>query len=208
MTVSWLQLEQYALGELNADDRVDVERRLTASSEDRACLDAILHDSADLPPLPSVLPLRKKRYDKLWWASAAALAAAIMLAVLPREAVPSRRSITDGVKGGEAAVTLISERTGVAARSFRDGERFKLLVTCPPWLSSRLSVTMFQSGRRYQPLTNAEHIECGNQVPWPGAFSLDGTGAVEVCVSWGENTPVHSPRELEPNVVCERLEHE
>jgi hypothetical protein len=206
MTISWLQLERYALGELGDSERADVERRLAESREDRACLDAILHDTMELPPLPQVLPLRKKRNDKLRWAGIAALAAAFALVMVPRD-VPSRRSVSDGVKGGEAAITLVSERTGVGARKFRDGERFKLLVTCPAWLSSRLAVVMFQDGQRYHPLTNVEGVACGNQVPWPGAFTLDGAGSVDVCVTWGD-TNARTARELEPDVVCERLEHE
>lgn len=200
MTVSWLQLERYALGELSGDERSEIERKLAASSEDRACLDAILNDETELPPLP--VPIR--RPAKLWWAGLA-IAAAFALAVLPRS-VPSHRSL-DGVKGGEAAITLISERTGVEARSFRDGDRFKLLITCPPSLSSRVSVVMFQGGQRYAPLTNAGSVECGNEVPWPGAFSLDGSGDVDVCVAWG-NADVGSASELEPDAVCTRLAHE
>jgi hypothetical protein len=206
MTISWLQLERYALGEVSASERTDIERRLAESNEDRACLDAILQDSTELPPLPSVTPLRKKRNDKVWWAGVAALAAALALMISPRE-VPSRRSIGDGTKGGEAAITLISERTGQGPRKFRDGERFKLLVTCPAWLSSRVSVVMFQDGQRYHPLTNADGMECGNQVPWPGAFTLDGAGSVDVCVTWGDTNAL-SARELEPDAVCERLKHE
>jgi hypothetical protein len=202
MTISWLTLERYALGELDDVEREEVARRLAASSEDRACLDAILQDDTVLPPLPAVRPVRRKR-SVAGWAGAAALAAAVALALLPGAEVPSRRS----VKGGEAALVLLSERTGTEARKFRDGDRFKLLVTCPPWLSSRLSVVMFQDGRRYQPLANVEALACGNQVPWPGAFALDGAGTVEVCVTWGKSE-ARSARQLEPDVVCERLEHE
>ncbi|HEX5658326.1 MAG TPA: hypothetical protein VFX59_14085 [Polyangiales bacterium] len=200
MTVSWLQLERYALGELSGDERSQVERELADSSEDRACLDAILSDDTVLPPLP--VPLRKKR--TAWWAGAAALAAALALMLMPRD-LPSHRSVSDGVKGGEVAITLISERTGAAARSFRDGDRFKLLLTCPTWLTSRVHVVMFQDGQRYTPLSDT--VECGNQVPWPGAFSLDGSGAVDVCVTWTDAN-VRAPRDLEPDAVCERLRHE
>lgn len=202
MTISWLQLERYALGELTGAERADVERRLEQSSEDRACLDAILEDSVELPPLPAVI--RRKRTP--WWIGGVALAAAIALALVPRD-VPSRRTASDGVKGGEAAVMLISERTGNAPRNFRDGDRFKLLVTCPPWLSSRLSVVLFQDGQRYQPLA-AHDLACGNQVPWPGAFALDGAHDVEVCVTWREHRDARSGRDLEPDAVCERIAHE
>ncbi len=203
MTVSWLQLERYALGELPEDERARIERALASSEEDRACLDAILSDATVLPPLPT--RLQPKPRAKLWWVAAASLAAALALVALPSD-VPSQRVVRDGVKGGDAAIVLISERTGAAAERFRDGDRFKLLVTCPAFLATRLSVVMFQDGQRYQPL--APFDACGNQVPWPGAFVLDGAADVEVCVTWHDDGSARSGRDLQPNAVCQRLEHE
>jgi hypothetical protein len=199
MTVSWLQLERYALDELSGAEREDVERRLAHSDADRACLEAILNDDLVMPPLPT-----PKRTVSPWWWAVVPLAAAFALLVVPTSDLPSRHS--DGVKGGDVVLTLLAERNGGEARSFRDGDRFKLMVTCPPSLSSRLSVVMFQDGRRYEPLPAAE-LSCGNRVPWPGAFALDGAGDVEVCVTWSRNE-ARSARELEPDVACTRLAHE
>ncbi|MET0287048.1 MAG: hypothetical protein ABW352_21370 [Polyangiales bacterium] len=197
MTVSWLQLERYALGELAGSERDDVERRLAESSADRACLDTILNDTFVMPPLPAPKPALSP-----WWWAVVPLAAAFALMMIPTSDLPG----SPGVKGGEVAITLLSERTGSTVRGYRDGERFKLLVTCPPAYSSRLAVVMFQDGQRYQPLAPAD-LACGNQVPWPGAFTLDGAGEVEVCVTWSDK-PARSARELEPDVVCTRLKHE
>jgi hypothetical protein len=197
--VSWLLLERYALGELEQDERADVERRLAASSADRACLEAILNDVSELPPLPAVLP-RKKPLSRASWLAIASMAAALALTVLrPFDASPERPTAPDGVKGGEVALTLISERTGRSPRVFRDGERFKLLVTCPLALSDRLEVVVFQDGQRYRPLAPASDFPCGNEAAWPGAFTLDGASDVDVCVTWGE---------ADDERVCARLRHE
>ena len=56
--VSWLLLERYALGELGPDERADVEARLAASEEDRACLAQIRADTSALPLLPLTAPAR------------------------------------------------------------------------------------------------------------------------------------------------------
>lgn len=206
MTISWLMLERYALGELTGAEREQVERGLAESSADRACLDAILGDATALPPLPEPAP-RRRAPGALLWAGAAALAASLALALLRPDAVPSRRSLGDGVKGGEAAVLLVSERTGQAPQSFRDGDRFKLLVTCPAWLASRMEVVVFQGAERYTPLSGTGPAACGNLVPWPGAFALDGDQPVDVCVSW-RGRPARSVHELGDEAVCVHLEHQ
>ncbi|HEY6878915.1 MAG TPA: hypothetical protein VI299_12885 [Polyangiales bacterium] len=203
--VSWLMLERYALGELSPDERAQVEQRLAMSDADRACLASILADDTVLPPLPTPLPRRKRA----WWIGAALAAAAALAFIVPAARVPSHRRSDEGLKGGEVAITLFSERTGNGPEVFRDGDRFKLMVTCPVSLAPRLSVLMFQDGRRYQPLARPEHFACGNQVPWPGAFSLDGEGDVDVCLSWAESTQrARSAGELAPEVTCVRLRHE
>lgn len=207
--VSWLMLERYALGELDERERGDVERALAASSEDRARLDAILGDSTELPPLPV---LHERRLATRW-ITGLGLAAALALALVrPFAGVPDQRSVSDGVKGEEIAVVLHSERTGHAPSAFRDGERFKLLVTCPTWMKSRLTVLMFQGRERYQPLLPAQDLPCGNLVPWPGAFTLDGRDDVQVCVTWSQDlaklSRARTPRELEPEVVCTTVERE
>lgn len=206
--VSWLLLERYALGELNGEERASVELRLSASDADRACLDSIVNDESELPPLPA-LPRprpRPRQNAALWLGGALSMAAALALTVLrPFDSVPNRRQVSSGIKGGEVALMLHGERTGASPGSFRDGDRFKLLVTCPSWLSTQLSVVMFQDGQRYRPLPAMSELMCGNQVPWPGAFTLDGAGDVDVCVTWSANTEARSASELDPDVVCERL---
>ena len=217
--LSWLTLERYALDELPPFERDRVERQLATSSADRACLDEILNDRSELPALPmpvtaDVVPITKARARRARWSTAfgvLAVAAALTLAVLRPTQVPgARRQVHDGVKGGEVALVVVSEERGELPTHFVTGERFKLLLTCPTWLRTELHLSVFQGGRRYQPLPEAYDFACGNRVPWPGAFALDGDTPVDVCVSWGDPDRRHesatAATQLEPSVVCERLQ--
>ena len=206
--LSWLTLERYALGELSAAERALVEQRLASSAQDRQCLDVIRSDQTVMPPLP-VVPLRaKKKSARLpVWGSLLAAAAALLLMVLrpdqtdePGEITPSRAT-----KGGDVSIVLASERQGAGARTFATGERFKVLVTCPLTFATPLRVLVFQDGQRFEPLPQAR-LTCGNLVPWPGAFELDGAGDVEVCATWSAAAPsARSVRELGPDAACVRL---
>jgi hypothetical protein len=214
--LSWLALERYALGELTQRERALVEQRLARSAQDRACLQSILQDQTELPPLPRLSAVEARpvlRRTRRGWTRAGgalAAAAALALALFDRsESPPSRRIVYDGTKGGAVAVMVHGERGGRDATRFADGERFKLLVTCPEWLSAKLHVLVFQDGQRYRPLADGGSFVCGNGVPWPGAFALDGAAPVDVCVTWDVETErrvaARSPEALVPNIVCTRL---
>lgn len=218
--LSWLTLERYALDELTSAERAAVEQRLAKSREDRACLDSILADASELPPLPlptavdrpavaSLEQARKKRHGWAWITTSVAAAAALLLTVLrPHALPPASRVVSYGTKGGEVALQLLSERLGERPDHFVPGDRFKLMVTCPSWLGRGLRVVVFQEGQRYQPLAPVEAFACGNLVPWPGAFTLDGESPVEVCVTWAASSRVEvasSGGELSPEVVCEHI---
>jgi len=229
--ISWLLLERYALGELSADERADVEARLAASETDRACLAEILADQSELPPLvratetPSVSPRARissvhpgtrgtslsgrpssssSRADSRastraragwrrsqWFPLSATLsiAAAALLIVFLRErsgqlGLPAQ--LTDsGVKGADVALRLISERQGHDPTTYRPGERFKVEVSCPPKLSASLRLFVLQGEEVFEPLPRAPSFSCGNLVPWPGAFALDGREPADVCLYWG-----------------------
>lgn len=218
--VSWLTLERYALDELPPAERARVRERLAQSSEDRACLAAILSDRTELPALPPLTSARlpgrplhteQKRRRWLMTSSVLGVAAALTLMFARRDTVPpSRRQLSQGTKGGELSLLVYGERTGAAATRFGQGERFKLLVTCPSWLAGQLRVAVFQAGQRYEPLAPAPAFTCGNHVPWPGAFTLDGSAPADVCLSFSESAAgfehAQRPDDLEPNVVCVRLQ--
>jgi hypothetical protein len=216
--LSWLTLERYVLDELAPGERARVEQQLAQSSADRACLDEILNDLSVLPPLPAPAPAkvtsidsaRRRRRSLAMVGSALAVAAALALVVLrPSDLPAARRPVRDGAKGGEVALALVGEQQGELPARFFAGERFKLLVTCPSWLGRQLHVVVFQDGRRYEPLVQLDDFACGNRVPWPGAFALDGDTPAAVCVTWHEQRELlqtaSRPSQLEPSVVCERL---
>lgn len=236
--LSWLTLELYALNELPSSERARVEAQLAQSSADRACLDSILNDLSELPALPALpattsaratgeperdversseLVRARMRRERarlgraLPLASMLAVAAALAL-MFWREptAVESKRMVYDGSKGGEVALELASDRLGVQPSAFRDGDRLKLLVTCPQWLGGRLHVLVFQGGQRFEPLTSPSSFACGNMVPWPGAFAVDGAAAVDVCITWSadpaKRSAARDAHDLEPDIVCRRLE--
>jgi hypothetical protein len=85
------------------------------------------------------------------------------------------------VKGvGEVILGVVRERDGAIrddATTFLPGDRWKVVVTCPPAASARVDVDV--AGDR--PLAPAR-IACGNRVVVPGAFHLTGTAANRVCI--------------------------
>lgn len=110
-------------------------------------------------------------------------------------------------KGGVVSVALIGERHGENAVQFAQGERFKVLVTCPPSLRAQLRLFVFQGGTRYEPLA-PKSMTCGNLVPWPGAFSIDGQHEAQICVAWGATPDATSAGALGEDAVCAQLKRQ
>lgn len=192
--VSWLRLERFALG--GGADRA-VHDHLARCAACARCLDEIRGDRVALPPLPaspageaSRRAPRAPRVLRRWLAPAMALAAAAaVLLVLwrgrgtPDEAAP--REDVARVKGvGEVVLGVVRERGGVIrhdARTYAPGDRWKVVVTCPPAASAWIDVAVHDAGRVDHPLAPAR-IGCGNRVFVPGAFSITGGRANRVCV--------------------------
>lgn len=183
--VSWLRLEQHAL----ARDP-EVARHLDGCAACRACFASIEADRGRImPPLGEVAiaaAARRRRLRRTRWlgaATAVAAAAVVLLVVLGRddENMP-------GIKGGDDLVlTLVRERAGEVVldpTSYRDGDRFKALVTCSAAGEVTVELTVEQTGETFTPLAPAS-IRCGNRVPLPGAFSLTGSDPADVCVTTG-----------------------
>lgn len=179
--VSWLRLEQHALA---PDDQV--ARHLAGCAACRACFAGIEADRGRaLPRLGEVAiaaAARRRRLQRARWlgaATALAAAAALILVVLGRgdETMP-------GIKGGDDLVlNLIRERAGEVVAdpsSYRNGDRFKVLVTCAAPGEVDVTVTVEQAGAVFTPLARAS-IRCGNRVPLPGAFVLTGDQPANVC---------------------------
>lgn len=101
--VSWLRMEQYALGELTSPERAEIAGHLAACDRCRARADAIEHDVRALQPLaePALAPTRKsiRRRHQRWaaWAVAAAVVAVASLRPADEPLIGGRRI---AVKGG------------------------------------------------------------------------------------------------------------
>lgn len=203
--VSWLRLERYYLGELPKEEAEAVERAIAADPETRECFESIerpvrlnprpeLPLRAELPAPESPLATRRRLRDTLespWPTLVLAAAAALFLyvsirpATQPDGAPPARFH----VKGGDVAIELVRERHGVVTQnpvSFADGDRFKVMLTCPPSMTDMFEVFVIQGQDVSRPLAPLGAVACGNGVPLPGAFSLTGPLPSSVCVAWGK----------------------
>lgn len=173
--ISWLRLERFAM------DRKDaaVSEHLAACPACKSCLDEITRDVVVLRPL--VVPPKRR-----WWVFAlpafAVAVAALLFVLRPREEV----SESVRIKGlGTVELDVIRERNGAIGdeRTFRAGDRFKVIVTCPPEHLARFDVAITEQGAGHadRPLAPAQLL-CGNRIAIPGAFSLTGDKPHRVCV--------------------------
>jgi hypothetical protein len=192
--ISWLVLEQYHLDELEVSDRDGIFGHLDGCPD---CSEKLRFIEGDLRPLPSLSELEPELFDtkpvRLWWRWLLAGASGIVLvgAVIMAAILPAR--MTDyppqkvAYKGGELAMSLVRERGGITTEDperFVDGDRFKVLLSCPPGQLA-WDVAIFQGGEVFYPY-EAGTTTCGNATPLPGAFRLTGPGDVTVCVVVGE----------------------
>ena len=189
--ISWLRLEMFAAGSPDPA----VREHVSACPACKLCLEEIETDLVALPPLavPAVAPKRR------WWTTlvpAFAVAAAAMIAIVVWRGREQPRVVREDaalVKGvGEVILGTVRERDGLTrddVRSFAAGDRWKLVVTCPPAANGvelAVDVTVVEVGsagidRPLVPTT----IACGNRVVLPGAFSLTGSRANRVCAAIG-----------------------
>ena len=208
--ISWWRLERYRLADLPRAEVVEIEQHLSGCAICRPCL-ARVDTPVQLPELPAHLRgkrvesvrapragvARRQARTRTRWAAAASLiaAAAAALWLMPRSAgpglePPGRRL---SFKGGELAIGLVRERAGSVARDptqFRAGDRWKVLLTCPPPLRPHVDVVVFQGGEAFFPLAPAQPAACGNGFALPGAFALDGAAEALVCAVVSEAAPI------------------
>ena len=180
--ISWPRLETFAL------DRRDttVRDHVASCPACKHCLAEIERDVVALPPLS--VPERKRRP---WWQFAipgglalAAAAALLLLVLLPRDESHQGELRVKGV--GVVVIDLVRERGGAITRdahTFREGDRFKLEITCPPDHTAHFELRVREAGTLQidRPLAPADLV-CGNGIVMPGAFTLTGTKANEVCI--------------------------
>ncbi len=194
--ISWMRLEQYALGELAERERFEIASHLERCSACGECFAAIERMPApelsflDAPVVR--LPERRSRSWNAWplWAGAGAAlasAAAVLLLLVQPQADPAARR---HVKGGDFALELARlDRAGRVQNStyFAAGDRFKALVTCPPEWRGVVGIVVYQDHHKYEPLPVQELDACGNRLALEGAFSVDGEARALVCASFAKN---------------------
>lgn len=199
--VSWLRLERYALDDLDGLDRpsrAEIEDHLTKCAACAECLERIRTDVRELPPLavPSVTKTGNVLVLRRAMAVVGALAAAAVF-LLAIGKLPRDGQAADGtrVKGSNVAFSLVREderRVEEAGAQYQSGERFKALVTCPPGMRASFDLVVFEHGEASFPLgaqTPRAVLECGNDVPLPGAFRVTGSEALTVCLVWNDQAP-------------------
>lgn len=187
--ISWPRLERHAV----APER-EVAEHVATCAACRACLQVILDDTGALPALPVPIgEARRRPRTRLAIGAAVAVAAAAAIALVVVRPDPDVRADRFAIKGGELVVGLVRERAGAIAddaTTFRAGDRWKVVVTCPPGATLDTlitSVTEVTAGsgdaaRADHPLAPAR-VACGNRVALPGAFALTGARANRVCVA-------------------------
>jgi hypothetical protein len=185
--ISWLRLERLALGDVGDAAVHDHVARCAACAR---CLDEIRGDLVALPPL-AVPERRRARALPRWLAPTMALGAAAAVALVvwrsgggPGDLAAPREDVAR-VKGvGEVVLGVVRERGGVIrddARTYAPGDRWKIVVTCPPAAAAWIDVAVHDAGQIDHPLAPAR-IGCGNRVVLPGAFSITGDRVNRVCV--------------------------
>jgi hypothetical protein len=181
--VSWLRLERFA----HDGHDEHVRDHVAACPACKHCLDEIERDVVALPVLR--VPTKRRWWTFAWPALAGVAAAAVVLVLLrPRDPVEEGVAYVKGI--GEVVVDVVRERAGTVrddVRTFRAGDRFKVVVTCPPAREVALDVAVHEDGsaRPDHPLAPAR-IVCGNRIVLPGAFELTGDRHHRVCVQIAE----------------------
>lgn len=219
---SWLDLERYASGETSLGENRSIEAALEHDLAARDIIDRIHADMRVLPPLPAAVKERPdvdpfarfvRTLARRWrWALSAtgALAVAALVLLLVRANQPTIQTAEPmvaslpgprvAIKGGDVAIALIRERAGVVAHDpiqYVSGDRFKVVVTCPPDMDIRAEVVIEQAGERSFPLATLDasasglaRFQCGNRVAIPGAFRLSGTATTHVCLAFSRATVI------------------
>lgn len=219
--ISWLRLERYHAGELTAAEREEITAHLGACEACAACLADIARDERALPLLPirpvEAAPKRPwlaARGRAIGIVSGLALAAALLV-FLGRRPGPTDEADPSSArtKGDDVAFTLVNEGEGVlpeAGGFYRDGDRLKALVTCPPGTRRAFDLVVYERGDASFPLAPGVGLECGNQVPLPGAFRVSGAERMTVCLVWSDaavdrEAVRRTPPELLPRALCKTL---
>ncbi len=184
--ISWLELEEHALGE--SKNAAAIEAHLDHCASCGALAARIRSDERSMPGLLVPLSAPTRPFWRWRWilALAPALALLVFWITIPGAGEPSldRSHGLRGWKGGDATITLIREREGALLEPshFAPRDRFKVEVSCAPGRYA-MQLTITQDGETFLPLAKSTQ-ECSNHTLLPGAFSLDG-GPAQICVTIG-----------------------
>jgi hypothetical protein len=202
--ISWLRLERHHLGELDAAEDARIAEHLAACSACAACLAKIREDDATALPVLTLPQAAARKARVLPFvrpgalaAAVGALAAAAAFFLMLRGTTPEDggrlRSSGPRVKGAAVAFSLVrddGERVDGNEGVYRDGDRFKALVTCPPGADVSFDVVVYDDTGATFPLDPAPSFACGNDVPLRGALRLTGHADETVCLVWSETGAV------------------
>lgn len=176
--ISWLRLEQRALGDLSPEVLRETEAHLAACAACRAAAGEIRGESGSAQRRPQRVPGAWRRVATA--AGVFAAAAGILLYL-------SRSTPESGERSKGAGVVL---RAIVELRndgSIPPAARTKLLVTCARQTEGPWDIAVIENGTVSYPLAAAASFACGNETPYPAALVLTGDAPIDVCVLHGKD---------------------
>ena len=229
--VSWLRLELHHAGELTAAESAEITAHLATCGACASCLARIEGEAGEaLPELPELparpgavaaaAPRNVIALRRVAPVIAALAVAAALLFVLGRRPAPDTGGpeldpLSSRTKGGSVGFVLVRDDEGVIAEAggvYRDGDRWKALVTCPVAMRAAWDLVVFERGELAFPLEAQPDLACGNAVPLSGAFRTTGHEPMTVCLVWNDGALVDrgalrglAPESL-PHATCKRLD--
>jgi hypothetical protein len=228
--VSWLRLERHHLHEIAAAERARIDDHLASCEVCRMCLARIESDARlPLPSLPR-LDLAPRQHGSAgkgsrWrrflattdgpWIAAAAFVVVMAIGLWQHWFASDERTARlerPAVKGGEVTFSLVRDDGEMVAGErgiYRERDRLKALVTCPPETHAAFDLVVLEADGASFPLEPAPSFSCGNAVPLPGAFRLTGGAEKKICIGWNESGAVDrgalAHARPSDRVVCLRL---
>lgn len=201
--ISWLELERHALGEAKGAEQIDAHLAECAGCEQ--IMARIRDDRRTMPGLSIPVGVQRKRG---WpWRLTLVLAPLAVLLIIVTLRSRDPKGSSTGVKGAEPSFVLIRENASrlLSPTHFADGDRFKIQVSCAPSLgTTHADIVVSQSGSLFYPLAPVR-LSCGNQVPVPGAFYIDGPSPALVCLVLSESGPPIR-QSIPPGSLCVELQ--
>ena len=216
--ISWFQFDRRLAGELSGSEEERIERHLSSCPACRACWDEVQTTSRQLPALQTTAPESRMHRLRKWLGPATLVpiaAVAILLLVINRSTPGELNGEPVNIlKGGDLTFSLLRDHRGDVAADpdhFVSGDRFRVLVTCPPDQGRAWDVVVYQDGEAFFPFEADQRLQCGNEVALPGAFRVTGDSAVEVCLVLADPMPSReqlaqtSSLDLQETEVCRTL---